>query len=119
MPVVAPTGTVAVMEVAETTLNVVAAMVLNFTAVAPVRFVPVIVTTVPTGPVAGVKVVMAGAGITVIVKTAVLIAVPSGVVMLILPVAAPEGTVAEIAVCDVTANEADTVPNLTDVVPVK
>ena len=60
-PVVAPTGTVAVIEVAETTLNVTAVVPLNFTGVAPVKLVPVIVTTVPTGPVVGVKDVRVGA----------------------------------------------------------
>ena len=34
---------------------------LNFTAVAPVKFVPVIVTSAPTGPLAGVNVVIVGA----------------------------------------------------------
>lgn len=41
--------------VAETTVNAVALTPLNFTAVAPVKFVPVRVTTVPTGPAAGVN----------------------------------------------------------------
>src|SRR3989442_11888715 len=52
--VVAPVGTVAVMEVSETTAKL-AGTPLNLTAVAPVKFVPVIVTTVPTGPKVGVK----------------------------------------------------------------
>jgi len=49
MPV--PAGLVAVICIAELTVKEVAATVPNFTAVAPVRFEPVIVTTVP--PTAG------------------------------------------------------------------
>ena len=66
--------------------------VLNVTAVAPLKFVPLIVTLVPTGPLVGVKLVMVGAGITV--KLFVLLAVPPGVVTLSGPVVAPAGTVA-------------------------
>ena len=44
-----PAGEVAVIEVAELTVKLVALVVPNFTAVAPVRFVPVIVTAVPPG----------------------------------------------------------------------
>ena len=47
----APAGAVAVMEVALLTVKVEAAVVPNFTAVAPVKLVPVIVTEVP--PVVG------------------------------------------------------------------
>ena len=65
---------------------------LNLTAVAPVKFVPVIVTLVPTGPLAGVKLVIVGAGMTV--KLAALVAVPPGVVTFTGPVVAPAGTVA-------------------------
>src|SRR5256885_7940980 len=54
-PVVPPLGTVAVMEGSETTVKLVAATPLNSTAVAPVKVVPVIVTTVPTGPKVGVN----------------------------------------------------------------
>ncbi len=55
VPVVAPVGTVAVIWVAELTVNAVAAVPLNLTAVAPVRFEPLIVTVVPTGPLPGVR----------------------------------------------------------------
>jgi hypothetical protein len=65
---------------------------LNATYVAPVRVVPPIVTLVPTGPLAGVKLVIVGAGITV--KLLALVAVPPGVVTLTSPVVAPAGTVA-------------------------
>jgi hypothetical protein len=77
--------------VAEVTVKL-ALTALNVTAVAPVKFVPLIVTLVPTGPLAGVKLVIAGAGITV--KLLVLVAVPPGVVTLNGPVVAPAGTVA-------------------------
>lgn len=46
-----PAGEVAVIEVAELTVKLVALAAPNFTAVAPVRFVPVMVTVVP--PAAG------------------------------------------------------------------
>ena len=47
LPVVAPVGTVVVISEAETTVNV-AAVPLNVTLVAPVKFVPRILTAVPT-----------------------------------------------------------------------
>lgn len=58
-PAIAPTGTVVVMEVSESTLNV-ALTPLNWTLVAPVKFVPVIATDVPTMPLVGEKLTMAG-----------------------------------------------------------
>jgi hypothetical protein len=69
-----------------------AALPLNVTAVAAVKFAPPIATTVPTGPLVGVKLVMAGGGITM--KLFVLVAVPPGVVTLSGPVVVPLGTVA-------------------------
>ncbi len=76
LPVVAPVGTVAVICVAEFTVNVVAVVVLNFTELVvkvapltvPLKFVPVIVTDVPTGPNGGVNEVIVGAGTGVTVK---------------------------------------------------
>ena len=65
---------------------------LNRTAVAPVKFVPLIVTLVPTGPLVGVKLVIVGAGMTV--KLVALVAVPPGVVTVSGPVVAAAGTVA-------------------------
>ena len=79
------------MAVAEVTVKL-ALTPLNLTAVAPVKFVPLIVTLVPTGPLVGVKPAIVGAGITV--KLFVLVAVPPGVVTLSGPVVAPAGTVA-------------------------
>ena len=69
-----------------------AAVPLNATAVAPVKFVPPIVTLVPAGPLAGVKLVIVGGLSTV--KLLALVAVPPGVVTLTGPVVAPAGTVA-------------------------
>ena len=66
---------------------------LNATAVAPVKFVPVIVTLVPTGPLVGVKLVIVG-GLAVTVNVLALVAVLPAVVTLTGPVVAPVGTVA-------------------------
>ena len=68
----------------------VAALPLTRTAVAPMKFVPLIVTLVPTGPLVGVKLVIVGATANV----PELVAVPPGVVTLSGPVVAPAGTVA-------------------------
>jgi len=111
-PVVAPVGTVAVTCVSEFTLNV-AETPLNFTLVAPVKLVPVIVTEVPTGPLVGLKLVMAG----VTVNVPELDAVPPAVVMPILPVLAPLGTVAVTRVSEFTVKLVTfTPPNVTAVV---
>src|SRR2546430_2777460 len=59
-PVVAPVGTVAVIWVPEVTVNV-AAVPLNFTAVAPVNPLPVMLTDVPGAPEVGVNEETAGA----------------------------------------------------------
>ena len=78
---------------ADVTVKLAALTPLNVTAVAPVKFVPLIVTLVPTGPLAGVKPVIVGAGATT-VKLVALVAVPPDVVTLSGPVVAPVGTVA-------------------------
>jgi len=62
------------------------------TAVAPLKFVPLIVTLVPTSPLVGVKLVIVG-GLTT-VKALAPFAVPTGVVTLSGPDVAPAGTVA-------------------------
>ena len=67
-------------------------MPLNRTAVAPLKFVPLIVTLVPTSPLVGVKLVIVGGDSTV--NALELVAVPPGVVTLIDPVVAFAGTVA-------------------------
>src|SRR5207244_12931165 len=89
-PVVVPAGTVVCMAVAEVTVKL-ALTVLNVTPVAPVKLVPLMVTLVPTGPLAGVKLVIVGGLITV--KLPALVAVPPGVVTLIVDVVAPVGPV--------------------------
>src|SRR5205809_6121807 len=76
------------------------------------------VTVAPTGPLAGVKLVMVGGGMTV--KVVLLAPVPPDVVTLSGPVVAPAGTVAWITVVDVTVKVVVLVPlNLTAVTPVK
>jgi hypothetical protein len=96
LPVVAPVGTVAVICVAESTVKLVALTLLKLTAVAPVKPVPVIFTTVPTGPKVGVKDVMV-AQAAATVKSAVLVAaVPTPVSTLTFPVVALLGTIAVI-----------------------
>ena len=96
-----------------------AAVPLKATTVVPVRLVPVMVTPVPTGPLAGVKLAMAGAG-TVTVKLPALWPLPMGVVTPITPVAAPVGTVTVIWVLEFTTKTLAAVPlNVTAVVPVK
>jgi hypothetical protein len=118
LPVVAPLGTVAVICVAVFTVNV-ADLPLNFTAVAPVRLVPVIVTEVPTGPLVGVKVVIVGAGTVVTAKSLDEVALPFGVVTEILPVVAPLGTVVVICVPLLTAKVAAVPLNETAVAPLR
>lgn len=115
-PEAASVGTVAVISVEDTTPKP-ALVLLNITAVAPVKSVPVMVTLVPTGPLVGAKVVMVGAGITV--KLMRLVAVPPGVVTLIGPEVASAGTVAVISVEDTTPKLASIPLNITAVAPVK
>ena len=69
---------------------------MNLTAVAPVKFVPVSVTVVPTVPLVGVKLVIVGTGTAV--KLEALVAVPPGVVTLIVPDVRPVGATAVIEV---------------------
>ena len=58
-PVMAPAGTVATIVVSEFTVKL-ALTALSATAVAPVKFAPLIVTLLPTRPLAGVKLVIVG-----------------------------------------------------------
>ena len=115
-PVLAPFGTVAEMLVADVTVKV-ALLLPNFTAVVPVKFVPAIVTTVPTRPLPGVKPVIVGGA--TIVKELALVAVPLGVVTMIGPVVAFAGTVAVICDADLTLNDALTPLKVTLVAPEK
>jgi hypothetical protein len=90
-PVVAPEGTFVVILLA--VLNVkVAEAPLNLTAVTPVKFAPLIVTLVSTGPLVGVKLMILGAT----VKLVALVPVPADVVTLIGPEVALAGTIAVI-----------------------
>jgi hypothetical protein len=117
LPVTAPTGTVAVICVAEFTTKL-ARTPPNRTAVAPVKAVPVIVTAVPVLPLVGENPEIVGAGI-VTVKFVALVAVPPGVVTVILPVVAPVGTLVSIRVpWAFTVNDAAATPlNRTAVAP--
>ena len=93
LPVVAPAGTAATTLVPLQLVGV-AAVPLNFTVLVPCvapKFVPAIVTEVPTGPDVGDKVVMLGATVTVNV-TPLLASPPT--VTATLPVVAPVGTAA-------------------------
>src|SRR6202007_2827523 len=75
------------------------------------------VTLVPAGPLAGVKLVTVGGLMTV--KLPALVAVPPGVVTLIGPLVAPDGTVAVIVVAELTVKLALVPLNRTAVAPVK
>ena len=90
---------------------------LNRSAVASVKLVPLMVTLVPTGPLVGAKLVIVGKFTTV--KLVALVAVPPGVMTLTVPVVAPAGTVAWIAVAEFTMNVAPTPLNRTAVAPLK
>ena len=76
-PEVALPGTVAVIWMSLSTVNVVAEVPLNFTALAPVKPVPLITTLAPVKPAVGVKLVTVGAAATV--KLVALVAWPPGV----------------------------------------
>jgi hypothetical protein len=102
--------------VAEATVKL-AAVPLNVTAVTPVKLVPLIVTLVPAAPLVGVKLAIVGGTSTV--KLLALVAVPAIVVTLSGPDVAPAGTVAWIAVSEVTENVAALPLNATADAPVK
>src|SRR5208282_1589841 len=98
LPVVAPVGTVATIDVALQLPIVVTAVPLKLTVPVPwvePKFVPVIVTDAPTAPEVGDKLVMLGAATTV--KDTPLLFTPLAFTTT-LPVVAPVGTVATIAV---------------------
>src|SRR5439155_8794381 len=93
-PVVAPSGTTALIWVSESMVKM-ALVPLNWTSVAPEKSEPVIVTSVPTGPSVGANPVIVGTGGgEVTVKASLLVAVPSGVTTEMCPVVAPSGTTA-------------------------
>ena len=97
----APAPTTAVILVDELTTNEEATTPPKFIVVAPVRLVPVIVIDVPALPLVGVNDVIDGAGMNV--KPAI-VAVPPGVVTVILP-GPPFPTTAVILVGELTVNE--------------
>jgi hypothetical protein len=117
-PVSAPDGTLAVIVESETTVKL-AAMLLNVTADAPVKALPLIVTDEPTVADAGEKAVMLGAGSDDTVNKSVVVAVPVGVVTLIDPLVAAAGTTAVNWVSDPTLKLAVAPLKATAVVPVK
>ena len=99
-PVVAPEGTVAV--ICEPLTLKAAFVPLKLTAVAPAKFVPLIVTDVPTPPEEGEKLVIVGPETVVTTKEAELVAVPPGAVTAIGPEVAPLGTIAVICASEST-----------------
>ena len=110
-----PLATTAVMDVALSTLKKVHVPPKD-TAIAPARFVPIIVTVSPLAADVGVKELITGAGINV---NHVRVPVASGVVTLTLPLV-PLATTAVMDVALSTLNEAAAVPpKLTAVAPVK
>jgi hypothetical protein len=108
--------------VVESTVKLVATPA-KVTAVAPPKFVPVIVTLSPTSPLVGEKEVICGpgggGGGVFTVKSVPLVPVPATVVTAIGPVVAPLGTVAVIWVFESTLKLAATPLKVTAVVPVK
>ena len=114
MPVLAPTGTVAVICVPEFTVNPGAFTPPNVTFVAPVKPVPVIVITAPTRPLVGLKLVTVG----VTRNARLLVSVAVGVVTVMNPVAAVAGTVAVRYVSETTEKVALIPLNDTLLVPV-
>jgi hypothetical protein len=92
-PLLALLGTHAVICVSESTVKFALAP-LNFTTVAPLRFVPVTVTPTPDAPATGEKPEIVGDEITL--KSTAVLVLPPGVVTEIGPVVAPGGTVAAI-----------------------
>jgi len=107
-PVLAPLGTWAMISFALSSVMTVAATPLNVTADSFDRFVPVMVTFVPIGPIIGLKLPIVGARITV--NVVALVAVPAGEITEINPVDAPTGTVAMISVADTTVKVTAGVP---------
>ncbi len=96
-PLPALAGTVVVICVDELTVKN-ASTPLNLTLETPLKFVPNIITDVPTMPLVGLKPLMAG--VAIIVNDVALVITPPGEVTLIGPLVAPAGTVALICVSE-------------------
>ena len=118
LPVVAPLGTVAVTLPSFTKTNA-AEVPLNRTPLTAVKWFPLIVTEVPATPLEGEKPLMVGALLPVTVKLDELVAVPPGVVTVILPVVAPLGTVAVTLPSFTKTNAAEVPLNRTPLTAVK
>jgi hypothetical protein len=88
-------GTTAVICVGETIVKLAAVAVPKLTAVAPVKFAPLIVIVAPGSPLCGEKLVIAGVGTYV---NPAKLALPPGVTIVILPLAPPRPTTAVICV---------------------
>jgi hypothetical protein len=103
-PLVVPEPTVALIFELDLMVKLLAFIPLNLTALAPVKLEPLIDTFVPVLPFVGVKLEMVGAGggTGVTVKLPALVAVPPGVVTLIVPVVVPAATAAVICVFEST-----------------
>jgi hypothetical protein len=120
-----PAGDIPIIMPEETTLNVATGVLPKFTAVAPVKFVPLIVTNVPpaTGPLVGeIPVTVGVKGPTYVYSSATEIAdVPLGVVTVISTTPATwAGATAVIELLETTLNDvAGELPKLTAVAPVK
>ena len=113
----APVETTALIVADETVVNEEAATPPKLTAVAPVRFVPVIVTVAPLPADVGVNELIVGRGMVYI--NPAIVPVPPGAVTAIFPVA-PEATMALITVSENTLKKlAGVPPKLTAVAPVK
>ncbi len=98
-PVTAPAGTVVTIWVPLFVMIVAATLLLNLTAVTPFRFVLVIVTVVPAGPLAGLMPLTVGqAVVEVTVKTGVATLLHPALLIVIAPLAAPVGTMTMICV---------------------
>src|SRR5215472_14195871 len=103
------------MSVDELTTKLGSAVPLNVTEVAPVKFAPWMSTLVPTGPLGGVKELIAG-GDGVTVNGPPVVSVPPGVVTEIGPVVAPTGTCAVMSFSELTTKLGSAVPlNVTEV----
>lgn len=118
-PFPALVGTTKVIVVGETTVNEAAGTPPIVTELAPVRFVPVMVTVAPGAAVVGEKLVIVGAAGRTVNVVRPLVAVPPGVVILITPVGATLGTVTLTVPSRFTVNVAATPPMLTLLAPVR
>ena len=114
----APLATVALMEVALFTVKEAAATPPNRTAVAPLKFVPVITTAAPLEALLGLKLLMVGTAAEIKVNPPQ-VALPAGVTTRTSPLA-PLPTTATIVVALITLNDLAAVPpKLTELAPVR